>query len=291
MRPHRLPLAIAVVVGAVLGSAGVALATFTTSTTVSESVSSRSLSAPGSLTGAPAGRSVGLVWSAGSGGSAYTVSAANTGTSSSCTGASYTSLGTTASLVWTDSRWAPQGTYECYQVSTSYGSWTSPGSPTVAVQLGVVAAGVAFSNGTGSSSKLDAGDRIVVTFNQAIANASQPSPSDSVCSSTGGYVALGSTGSGASCSSSGLELGTLGGLSINASSRYAASWSWNASGTVLTITVGARTAGSTAPTVTGTATFTPTTASAALLSGNGGYHVCTSNSGGGNCLPAATGSF
>jgi hypothetical protein len=36
MRPHRLPLAIAVVAGAVLGSAGVALATFTTSTTVSE---------------------------------------------------------------------------------------------------------------------------------------------------------------------------------------------------------------------------------------------------------------
>jgi hypothetical protein len=286
----RLPLAIAVAVGVMLGSAGVAFATFTSSATATVSVSSRSLSAPGSLVGGPLGHAVGLVWSGGSGGTTYTVSAANNGASSSCTGVTYTALGTTQLLVYSDPRWAPQGTWECYQVGTSYGSWTSLGAPTVAVQLGVVASSVAISKGSGSTSKLDTGDRIVVTFNQAIADSSEPSSGDSVCTSTSGFIALGSSGSGSSCSASNLDLGTLSGFSISQSSRYAATWSWNSADTVLTITVGSRTAGST-PTVTGTATFTPTSASDALLSDSGSYHVCTSNSGGGNCLPVATGSF
>jgi hypothetical protein len=287
---HAL-IAVAVIAGAVLGSAGVALATFTGSATATMSVSSRSLSAPGSLAGSALGHAVSLVWSAGSGGTTYAVTAVNNGSSSSCAGVTYTALGTTPSLTWSDPRSTPQGTYECYQVSTSYAGWTSLGSPTVAVQIGVVASTVQITNGTGSSSRLDTGDRIVVTFNQAIAGSSEPSSSDSICTSTSGYVALGSTATGSSCSSSGLELGTLTGLSVNASSRYAASWSWNSSNTVLTITVGSRTAGSTTPTVTGTGTFTPTAATSALLSGSGGYHVCTSNTGGGNCLPTATGSF
>lgn len=290
MTLRRASLALVAVAGAVLGSAGVAFATFTGAASVSQTVSSRSLSAPGSLAGGAVGHGVALTWSGGSGGTAYTVSAASSGTSSACAGATYTPLGTTSLLTWADPRWAPQGTYECYRVATTYGTWTSLNPPAVAVQVGVVAASVSTANGTGSSSRLDTGDRIVVTFNQPIAVSSQPSPGDSVCTSTSGYVALGSTGTGASCSSTGLELGTMAGLSVGATSRFAATWSWNAAATVLTITVGARTAGAT-PTVTGTGTFTPTTATAALLSDSGGYHVCTSNTGGGNCLPAATGSF
>jgi hypothetical protein len=291
MRLDRLALAAAVVAGGLLGSAGVAFAKFTSSATAIQTVSSRTLSAPGSLLAAPWGHTVALVWSGGSGGSGYTVSAAANGTSSSCAGASFGVLGTTTLGAWVDPRSTPQGTYECYQVSESYGSWTSIDSnPTAAVQIGVVASSVAITKGTGSSGRLDTGDRIVVTFNQSIADSSEPPGGDTICTSTHGTIALGSSGSGTSCSTSGLDLGTLTGYSINAAARYAASWSWNSADTVLTITVGSRTAGST-PTVTGTGTFTPTTASDALLSDTGSYHVCTSNGGGGNCLPTATGSF
>jgi hypothetical protein len=291
MTGSRIPLVIAILLGALLGSAGVAYASFTGSDSATQSISSRSLSGPVSLVATPWGHAVALVWSGGSGGTGYTVFAAANGSSSSCTGADYSAVGTTSFPVWADVRWAPQGTFECYQVATAYDSWTSIDSnPTDVVQLGVVASSVAIVKGGDSSSRVDTGDKIVVTFNQSIADSSQPAAGGSICTSTSGYIALGSSANGATCSTSGLDLGTLTGLHVTSNSRYAASWSWNGADTVLTITVGSRAAGPT-PTVTGTGTFAPTTASDALLSDVGGYHVCTSNSGGGNCLPVATGSF
>ncbi len=291
MTGSRIPLVIAILLGALLGSAGVAYASFTGSDSATQSISSRSLSGPVSVVGAPWGHAVALVWSGGSGGTGYTVFAAANGSSSSCTGADYSAVGTTSFPVWADLRWAPQGTFECYQVATAYDSWTSIDSnPTDVVQLGVVASSVAIDKGGDSSSRVDTGDKIVVTFNQSIADSSQPAAGGSICTSTSGYIALGSSANGATCSTSGLDLGTLTGLHVTSNSRYAASWSWNGADTVLTITVGSRAAGPT-PTVTGTGTFAPTTASDSLLSDIGGYHVCTSNSGGGNCLPIATGSF
>jgi hypothetical protein len=291
MTSSRIPLVVAILLGALLGSAGVAYASFTGSDSATQSISSRSLSGPGSLVATPWGHAVALVWSGGSGGTGYTVFAAANGSSSSCAGANYSAVSTTSFPVWADLRWAPQGTYECYQVATAYGSWTSTDSnPTDVVQLGVVTSSVAIVKGGGSSSRLDTGDKIVVTFNQSVADSSEPSSGESICTSTSGYIALGSSGGGSSCSTSGLDLGTLSGFHVTSNSRYAASWSWNGADTMLTITVGSRTAGST-PTITGSGTFTPTTASDALLSDIGGYHVCTSNSGGGNCLPIATGSF
>jgi hypothetical protein len=291
MTGSRIPLVIAILLGALLGSAGVAYASFTGSDSATQSISSRSLSGPVSLVATPWGHAVALVWSDGSGGTGYTVFAAANGSSSSCTGADYSAVGTTSFPVWADVRWAPQGTFECYQVATAYDSWTSIDSnPTDVVQLGVVASSVAIVKGGDSSSRVDTGDKIVVTFNQSIADSSQPAAGGSICTSTSGYIALGSSANGATCSTSGLDLGTLTGLHVTSNSRYAASWSWNGADTVLTITVGSRAAGPT-PTVTGTGTFAPTTASDALLSDVGGYHVCTSNSGGGNCLPVATGSF
>jgi hypothetical protein len=291
MTGSRIPLVIAILLGALLGSAGVAYASFTGSDSATQSISSRSLSGPVSLVATPWGHAVALVWSDGSGGTGYTVFAAANGSSSSCTGADYSAVGTTSFPVWADVRWAPQGTFECYQVATAYDSWTSIDSnPTDVVQLGVVASSVAIVKGGDSSSRVDTGDKIVVTFNQSIADSSQPAAGGSICTSTSGYIALGSSANGATCSTSGLDLGTLTGLHVTSNSRYDASWSWNGADTVLTITVGSRAAGPT-PTVTGTGTFAPTTASDALLSDVGGYHVCTSNSGGGNCLPVATGSF
>jgi hypothetical protein len=201
MTGSRIPLVIAILLGALLGSAGVAYASFTGSDSATQSISSRSLSGPVSLVATPWGHAVALVWSDGSGGTGYTVFAAANGSSSSCTGADYSAVGTTSFPVWADVRWAPQGTFECYQVATAYDSWTSIDSnPTDVVQLGVVASSVAIVKGGDSSSRVDTGDKIVVTFNQSIADSSQPAAGGSICTSTSGYIALGSSANGATCS-------------------------------------------------------------------------------------------
>jgi hypothetical protein len=288
---RRRPLLVGLVVGILLGSAGVAHAAFTASRVATQSVSTRSLTAPTGLTATQSGHNVTLSWTAGSGGSGYTVYAVNNGTSDSCAAATFTALTTTASTSLTDTgRYTPQGTYECYKVATTYGSWSSQASnPFDSAQLGVVAARVVLANGA-TAGKLDAGDTIVVTFNQAITTSTGPSGSDNVCTTAGGTIALGSTGSGGSCSLTGLNLGTLTGLSVGASSRFAATWTWSGANTVLTVTIGTRTAGSTTS-VSGTATFDPTSSSTKLTSATGGFHTCDTNSGGGSCLPTASGSF
>jgi hypothetical protein len=70
----------------------------------------------------------------------------------------------------------------------------------------------------------------------------------------------------------------------------AATWAWSAANTVLTVTVGNRTAGPNTS-VSGTSKFNPTTTAAKLLSTTGSFQTCNTNTGGGNCLPTATGSF
>jgi hypothetical protein len=287
----RPALLVGVVAGAILGSVGVAHATFSSTRTEAQSVSTRSLTAPTSLTATPSGRNVALSWSAGTGGSGYAISGVANGTSSSCTAATFSTLAATASTSYSDPlRYTPQGTWYCYKVATSYGTWTSQASnPTAAAQLGVVAATVAITNG-GTAVRIDSGDKVVVTFNQPITTSTGPSGSDNVCTTTGGTIALGSTGSGSTCSTSGLDLGTLAGYAVGANSRFAATRAWSAGNTVLTVTIGSRTAGSNTS-ISGTATFSPTTTSTKLTSATGGFHACDTNSGGGKCLPTATGSF
>ena len=54
-------------------------------------------------------------------------------------------MGTATGTTYTDARFSPQGTWFCYQVLTSYSSWTSVNSnPTVAVRLGFFASSVVF---------------------------------------------------------------------------------------------------------------------------------------------------
>ena len=48
--------------------------------------------------------------------------------------------------------------------------------------------------------------------------------------------------------------------------------------------------GTTGPTLSGTWTLNPTTTGTKVLSATGSYHNCDTNTGGGNCLPVATGS-
>jgi hypothetical protein len=276
-----------------LAGSATAFAAFSKTTAAAQSVSSRNLGAASALTGAASGHNVNLSWTAGTNGSGYAVAAAANGTSTSCTAASFAALTTTAGTSVTDTgRFSPQGTIECYRVTTTYGTWSSQtGNPTVAVRLGVVAQSIAIANG-GTAGRLDAGDTITITFNQTITTASGPVAGDNVCTSTGGTIMLGVTGTGGTCSTAtATTVGTLTSLTINRVARYDTTFAWSAGNSVLTVTLGSRSAGTQDPTVSGTAVYTPTTTATGLLSTTGSFHACSSNSGGGNCTPSATGSF
>jgi hypothetical protein len=277
----------------VLAGSATAFAAFSNTTSASQSISSRNLGAPSGLTGAASGHDVNLSWTAGTNGSGYAIAAVANGTSSNCSAVAFSALTTTAGTSVADTgRFSPQGTFECYRVTTTYGTWSSQtGNPTVAVQLGVVAQSAAITNG-GTAGRLDAGDKIVITFNQAISTASGPVAGNNVCTNTGGTVMVGVTGTGTTCSTaSATTVGTLTGLTINRAARYNTTFAWSAGNTVLTVTIGSRSAGAQDPTVSGTAVYTPTTTATGLLSATGAFHTCSTNSGGGNCTPSATGSF
>ena len=147
----------ATVAAVLLAGTATALAAFTKASAASQTVSSRNLGAPTGLTGAASGHNVNLSWTAGTNGNGYAIAAAANGTSSNCTAASFSALTTTAGTSITDTgRFTPQGTFECYRVTTTYGTWSSQtANPTVAVRLGVVAQSVAVANGgtAGSSAR------------------------------------------------------------------------------------------------------------------------------------------
>jgi hypothetical protein len=291
MRSARIATA-AVALILMAGTAS-AIAAFTNTASGSQTVSSRNLGAPTGLTGAASGHNVNLSWTAGTNGSGYAIAAAANGTSSNCTAASFAALTTTAGTSVTDTgRFTPQGTFECYRVTTTFGSWSSQtGNPTVAVRIGVVAQSVVITNG-GTAGRLDAGDTIAITFNQAITTASGPVAGNNVCSNAGGTIMLGVTGTGGTCSTAtATTVGTLTSLTINRAARYNTTFAWSAGNTVLTLTIGSRSAGAQDPTISGTAVYTPTTTATGLLSATGSFHACSSNSGGGNCTPSATGGF
>ncbi len=276
-----------------LAGSATAIAAFSKTAAAAQTISSRNLGAPSGLTGAASGHNVNLSWTAGTNGSGYAVAAVANGTSSNCSAVTFSALTTTAGTSVTDTgRFSPQGTFECYRVTTTYGTWSSQtGNPTVAVRLGVVAVSADIQDGN-SAGRLDQGDTITITFNQPIAPASGPAASNSVCTKKNGAVMVGVTGTGTSCPATlATTVGTLTGLSINRAARYDASFAWSAGNTVLTVTIDGRSAGAQDPNVSGTGVYTPTTTATGLVSQTGAFHACSSNTGGGNCTPSATGAF
>ena len=254
-----------------------------------------SLYAPSSLTAVSAGDDVALGWTAGTNGNGYSVLGATNGSSSNCGSATYAAIGSSVGTTYTDAgRFTPQGTYYCYQVQTSYGSWTSVTSnPTAAAQLGFVASTGAAANG-GQARKLDTGDTITIDFDQAVNTATGPGGTNTVCTFAGSTdtIVLGATATTGACAAGEANsLGTLTGGSLNKNERWNATWVWSNGNRTLTITIGARVTSPTESNATGTWTFTPTTTASKLLSSTGSFHVCDTNAGGGNCLPVLTGSF
>lgn len=291
MRRERLALTLAVVAALALAFAGVARAAFTRTATASQSITSLSLGAATALTGVASGHNVVLNWTAGAGATGYSVNGLANATSSTCPAIGYANLASPSATTLTDARSTPQGTYECYQVVSTHGSWSSQsGNPTVPVQLGVVVSSVTIANGD-TAGTLDAGDVITVRFNQSINTSTGPTAADNICSKNGtDEIVLGSTGSGTSCSDTQVDLGVLDGGTIGKKGRWNATWTWSAGNTVLTVQVGALTSGQDT-TVSGAQTFNPDSTSTDLTSTTGGFHTCSSNTGGGNCLPVASGSF
>ena len=290
----RAGVVVVIGIAFLLGSAALALASFTSGATATQTISSVTRGAPSGLTAVPSGHDVVLNWSAGTNGTGYEVDGVANGTSSNCSAVTFSSLAAPTAATYTDTgRYSPQGTYECYRVMTARGNWRSVSSnPTAAAQIGVVASAVVIASG-GSTGTISSGDTIVITFNQAIAPATGPVTGDNLCTvKASNTIVVGSNGTGSTCSTtaSTIDGGTLTGGTVSQNSRFNATFSWNASSTVLTVTIGTLTNG-TAPAVSGTQTFTPTTTATKLESTTGSFHACSSNTGGGNCTPAATGSF
>ena len=253
------------------------------------------LYAPSGLTATPSGHNVSLAWTAGTNGSGYSILGVANGSSSNCSSVTYASVGTSATTSYTDTgRYTPQGTYFCYQAKTTYGSsWTSVNSnPSAVAQLGVVASTVTIANG-GTANQIGPGDVIAITFNQAITTATGPvSGTNSVCWTSAGVVVLGTVAVSGTCSATESNLlGKLSGGTTSTSGRYNATYVWSNGNKTLTVTVGSTKATGNPATTSGTFAFNPTTTATALLSATGSFHICDTNTGGGNCLPTATGAF
>jgi hypothetical protein len=261
------------------------------------------LGAASGLTASSLGHDVQLAWSAGQAGTGYNVLGAAS-SSSDCAGVNFNSLDSTSNLDYVDNdRYTPQGTWFCYQLVTTRGGWSSQQSnPVMATRLGFFAADVQLINGGDTAAcgdeqygvieDLDCGDQISVSFNQAVDIATGPNSGDSVCADDGsGTIWLSSADSGACTSNENVRLGRLtGGTIENGGSRFAASHAWNSEHTVLIVTVGIRLAGSINPTLSdSTWTLIPATATSALLSEIGGYHICDADTAGSQCLPQANG--
>jgi len=306
-RPAVLVLAAVTVFGlspAVPGTHGLLAAQATNG---GNGVATTALYAPASLTASPSGHDAQLSWPVGQNGSGYSVRSAANGTSSDCAAATLSALATPSGTAYADvGRFTPQGTYVCYEVQTTYPlNWTSVQSnPRVAVRIGVVAAAVQIANdgnhagcsGTGAGTfgqagELDCGDQIVLTFNQPLDPASIPANTTTVCANqSAGTVWLGSTTTSGTCAATEtVHLGKLtGGTVGGCNCRFAAVFALSNADTTLTVTVGAKTAGAASkwPTTSASGwTFSPTTVATKLTSAAGAFHVCDTNTGGGNCLP------
>lgn len=290
-KKRRALAALAVVAVAAAGLAEGTFASFHGSTrNGGNTFALTSLYAPADLTATPAGHAVGLAWTAGQNGNGYRIlsAAAPNPLVNDCTGAAYSQAGSGPGTSYTHAASTPQGTWRCYTVQTSYQSWTSvENNPVAGARLGFVASIVDFTN-TGNS-RIDDNDTFTITFNQPVATATGPQAGNSICWQNDRIV-LGSTQTG-SCTAGDTSprLGFLTGGTIDRNFRLAATWSWSNDNRVLTITVGSRLSGNGNYGHGGSWTFTPTPDAASLQSATGGFHVCDSNAGGGNCLPSVAG--
>ena len=258
----------------------------------SNTFTTRQLVAPTNLAALARGHDIALTWNAGQNGNSYAVLGVSNGTSSDCSGVTYTQIATTTTTSYTDTnRYSPQGIFYCYQVKTIYHTWSSiANNPTTAAQIGFVATSLRMNNG-GTAGQLDANDQIVVTFNQSVDTSTGPASGNTVCTeTTNGTILLASTTVSGSCYlTETVTLGKIAGGSVSSNARFSATYAWGNDNKTITVTLGSRIEGASNPNIgSATWTLTPTSDSTKLKSATGAFHICDTNSGGGNCLPATT---
>lgn len=296
-----------------LGAVGTAEATAMAMTiNAANTFSSTALYEPSGLAGAPAGRTVPLAWTAASGGgngNGYAISGVNIGTNGatpcSSSAASYTTfVGGASGTSFTDSTalaGGADGTYVCYLAQTGYSpaggppwasrpAWISapvlPATLVVAkTAIGFFANSIAFTNG-GTANTLDAGDKIILTFDQAVNTATVPAMAGVCAKNSNATIYLGQTLGGTTCSTS-FSVGTLTGMALSSvgskDGLYNATAVWSNSNKTYTITIGTLAVGSKANTLAaGTETYTP---AVAITSSTGAVPICST----GACLPTTTG--
>jgi hypothetical protein len=208
------------------------------------------------------------------------------GTTSSCSGAAYstafaTGLGATTDST-TDSRGSSaNGHWICYQIRSTHGSWYTGANFSI-VRVGLVPTTLATAEGSnpGNNAALDQGDTITITYNQAV---SYSGGAILVCTFTDGTILLGDATTGnASCGSSGdtATIGKITNLSIGNARTYTSS-SVGVGGSTVTVTLGNGGSGSSGRTsASGTGTFT---GSGSPTSTSGGAVACTIT----GCTPTA----
>ena len=250
-------------------------------------ISTKTLTTPTGLAANPVGHTVQTSWNAANG-EAYTLTGGASGTDSSCTAVTYGVVASPVATSFTDARFTPEGHYFCYKIQSTEGAaWESSASAPVSAQLGFVAASVVVS-GNGNQ-RIDSGETITINFNQAVDTTSGPSGADTICSDGGPKIlVLGSTTTTGSCDSATetINVGTMATSNkIKFDVRYDATYVWSNGNKTLTIAVGARVFGKKNTRIKGILTLTPASTLLEAAAGNG---ICTSNSGGGDCLPATT---
>lgn len=263
MRGRFVVVAVAVSGTTAGWAVGATDATFDGQTRFPAAVSLLSVGPPSALSVEPRGNDVALSWTAGENGTGYEVRAGST-----CS--SLAAVGEPLTTTHTDTPSEAAGTARCYGVVTRNLSWTSAtGNPAAVVQVGFVATTVSMANGgCGTNGVLDCGDTLVLQFNQPVATTAVTA----VCTDAGaGTIVLG-------CESA---IGTLQGGTIDEGARYEAASAWSNGARTLTLTVGSRVEGATAPSVSGSWTLTP----AGLTSATGDVPVCTTA---GQCRPVTS---
>lgn len=146
-----------------------------------------------------------------------TLTYADQGTTSSCTGASYSNtignIGTGGSYTTSGFTSALNGHYVCFKLVSNDNNWASSGVVFPVAHLGLFPTSYSSANG-GSSGQADAGDTITIVFNQSLAASSLPAQSPSyidVCFLST-MVVVGDT-SGCSSTSDSYTIGEITGIS------------------------------------------------------------------------------
>jgi hypothetical protein len=294
MGSARLAL-LSLVVGLVSPQAREVTAAVDASTANASTLNTTALYSPTAPASAPLGRTVSLSWTPSSpqNGNGYVVSGVNIGSNGAAPcptpSTSYAFVGGVVAASVTDATslaGGTEGTYVCYLVRSGYetsapSTWTvdpvwasSDALPTAKTAIGFFPDTLALANG-GTAGRIDAGDTIVMTFDQAVDTASVPAISFICASVTTSTIYLGITGGVVTCPTA-ATVGLLTGMTLSsllsADGRYAASGTWSNGNATLTITVGALSVGwQTVRIAPGTESFQ---AASTMTSATGAVPVC-----------------